>query len=87
MGCIDARHGLEKCVYLLKIAFLAAGGGRGGVPLFSWSQRPSVLRSRRSLRALRGLYPQSPAGLGTSGGVDLAPRAPFGLLRYLFCCL
>ena len=34
LSCIDAHHVLEKCVYLPKMAFLAARGGRGGGPLF-----------------------------------------------------
>ena len=29
LSCIDAHHVLEKCVYLPKMAFLAARGGRG----------------------------------------------------------
>ena len=50
-GCIDARRVLEKSVDLLKIAFLAARGGRGRGCRFVSMLRPSVLQFPKSSRS------------------------------------
>ena len=71
------RHVLEKCVYLLKIAFLAARGGRGGGSLSLQPAAQRAAESQVSSRVAEAFAPKVPQDR-EAGASRLAQLREFG---------